>query len=1003
MSLFRKPKKIQRRMFCADDEDEGDPEPPPPPIISHEREKKENKPVKPTSLLSFADEEEDGEVFKVKKSSQSKRLAKRREKEKRRAPDGDSNKYDNNIQEEEKMVIDSSQQEKKKKRVTLEGLILSGREALAADGAGDVSDSPPEEEAEEEDQHGFHRYRAESVRAALAVAPGHIPDAALIHAARKTRQQAREIGGDYIALKTEAAPGSRLVRDDGSGDDDDEEGRVHVRGLDLPSDKPKRGTAAAPTNEELDSEVEEWEEQQMQKAMHAIPDIPGEGMAELNPFAAPPPPRLEGASHLRPLHHTRPLTSAHDLLAALTHRLEELQSGRERTFAERAEYLSRLARAGSVRAARAGRTARLDRAYRRAQAARGFLTDLVECLDEKMPALEALESRALALARRRCEYLVERRRADVRDQADDTLALTARPGAAKPVESEEKRRRCAEREGRRRARRMRREECAAAAGTPPSHRDGDSSDDSLPPDELHHYQRETEAIRAESGALFADTLPAWRSIRGVCAVLARWRRRCPALYSDAYVADCLPKLLGPYVRHQLILWNPLADEDNEDYEKMDWYKCLMMYGVRRERASDSSSGSSSSEGEEAPPPQVTEDSVRNDPDLGLVPAIVCRVLVPKLTELVEQAWDPMRVRACVRLRQLVVRLAALPRAAPALRPLAAAARARLAHAHRTDVFLPPLPPQNALRIPASPGAGSTGYVGLVLQPHRLPLRQKAEVYPLKLSDVPRMEGDARDRPGGHTPRGSLPVSSDAKCVVCVVCRQRGGGPGGRVLAALRGRGRAAAAGHTRAVRAAAAARRRAASAALARYATVLLVYAHLNGLVAYSFTHRTLGATLFKTLTPHKTMTLEDIDEMNHTETMSTKGTGGSTSPYSLPSNPQNFPPYDYIRPSKAGSALVAPPVLQVSMGDGNHLPSGDPSAETLCCAAGAAPGVMAAGAAAALADTVPRGGRLRPAALAILAALATRVLARLQSDNPLHLKALEQVRTVIAEARATE
>lgn len=58
MSLFRKPKKIQRRMFCADDEDEGDPEPPPPPpppVISQDREKKENKPVKP-ALLSFADE-----------------------------------------------------------------------------------------------------------------------------------------------------------------------------------------------------------------------------------------------------------------------------------------------------------------------------------------------------------------------------------------------------------------------------------------------------------------------------------------------------------------------------------------------------------------------------------------------------------------------------------------------------------------------------------------------------------------------------------------------------------------------------------------------------------------------------------------------------------------------------------------------------------------------------------------------------------------------------------
>lgn len=75
--------------------------------------------------------------------------------------------------------------------MTLEGLILSGREALAADGAGDVSDSPGEEE--EEDSRGFHKYRAESVRAALAVAPGHIPDAALIHAARKTRQQVWEV------------------------------------------------------------------------------------------------------------------------------------------------------------------------------------------------------------------------------------------------------------------------------------------------------------------------------------------------------------------------------------------------------------------------------------------------------------------------------------------------------------------------------------------------------------------------------------------------------------------------------------------------------------------------------------------------------------------------------------------------------------------------------------------------------------------------------------------
>lgn len=40
-----------------------------------------------------------------------------------------------------------------------------------------------------------------------------------------------------------------------------------------------------------------------------------------------------------------------------------------------------------------------------------------------MPQLEALEARALAMHKRRCEFLIERRRADVRDQAQDVMAM----------------------------------------------------------------------------------------------------------------------------------------------------------------------------------------------------------------------------------------------------------------------------------------------------------------------------------------------------------------------------------------------------------------------------------------------------------------------------------------------------------------------------------------------------------------------------------------------------
>ncbi|XP_038209335.1 PAX3- and PAX7-binding protein 1 [Zerene cesonia] len=794
MSLFRKPKRIQRRVFCADDDEDGEPEAPPPPVISN---KKENKPSKTPSLLSFVDEEEDGEVFKVKKSSQSKRLAKRREKEKRIQPEGDNHKIDNNVTEENE--VGEKEITKKKKKVTLEGLILSGREALAADGSGDISE---ESGNEDEDSRGFHQFRAESVRAALAVAPGHIPDAALIHAARKTRQQARELG-DYVPIKSDGR-GPRLIHED-DDEDDEEEGRIQVRGLELPSDKPKRGTAAIP-DEEMNSEGEEWEEQQMQKAVPSIVDITGEGSGELNPFAvAPPPPRLEAAPHLRALSAGPPPATASQLLDALSKRLNELQTDRQATLTKREECRDRLLAAARIRESRSARCKELDAAYKRAQAVRGYLTDLIECLDEKMPQLEALESRALLLHKRRCEFLVERRRADVRDQAQDVLALAARAGAAKPADSEEKRRRCAEREGRRRARRLRRE----AAGTAHLHRDGDSSDDDLPPADLLHHQHEAEAIRQSSAALFADALAAWRSVRGVCRSLARWRRAHAALYADAYVADCLPRLLAPYVRHQLILWNPLADEDNEDYEKMDWYKCLMMYGVRSEKSADDSEQSSSEEESEI---ILREDTVRDDVDLLLVPTIVDKVVLPKITELVEVAWDPMSVRACIRLRNILLRAAELP-VQSTLNKLSAAVSSRLANALSADVFLPTLPPHV-------------------------------------------LEG------GGN------------------------------------------------------------------------------------AFWRRCVGAG---------------------------------------------------VRLLRAALCLCAPPAPLA--GDRLALSL----IETLCCGAGAGGGPQLSSVAGALAHTLPRSGELRARALRRLAQLARLALARLQTDNPLHLKALEQARAVLAEAKAAE
>lgn len=55
----------------------------------------------------------------------------------------------------------------------------------------------------------------------------------------------------------------------------------------------------------------------------------------------------------------------------------------------------------------------------------------------------------------------------------------------------------------------------------------------------------------------------------------------------------------------------------------------MMYGVRPEHGADDSS-ESASEGEVESIP-VTESTVREDPDLLLVPSIISRVVLPCLT------------------------------------------------------------------------------------------------------------------------------------------------------------------------------------------------------------------------------------------------------------------------------------------------------------------------------------------------------------------------------------
>ena len=121
-----------------------------------------------------------------------------------------------------------------------------------------------------------------------------------------------------------------------------------------------------------------------------------------------------------------------------------------------------------------------------------------------------------------------------------------------------------------------------------------------------------------------------------------WRREYADCYRDAYIGLCLPKLFNPLVRLQLITWNPLEvkrilfsvtfsflkrerilklflslfpffQAQCANFEYMLWFESLLFYGFEEHSMLQ-----------------------RGDGDISLLPAIVEKVILSKLTGRVTQ-------------------------------------------------------------------------------------------------------------------------------------------------------------------------------------------------------------------------------------------------------------------------------------------------------------------------------------------------------------------------------
>uniref|UniRef100_A0A8C6V5Q6 GC-rich sequence DNA-binding factor 2 n=1 Tax=Neogobius melanostomus TaxID=47308 RepID=A0A8C6V5Q6_9GOBI len=151
------------------------------------------------------------------------------------------------------------------------------------------------------------------------------------------------------------------------------------------------------------------------------------------------------------------------------------------------------------------------------------------------------------------------------------------------------------------------------------------------PEEEEQCQKQMEDILLRSKTVFSDVKEDFYDVKKILSRFEEWRRSYSDSYHNAYISLCLPKLLHPIIRHQLLSWNPLKDK-SEDFENMPWFTALetFCHGHGHEELEHT--------------------------DRQTLTNVIEKTLFPKLTAYVEMVWEPVSLHQTVCLTDVCHRL-----------------------------------------------------------------------------------------------------------------------------------------------------------------------------------------------------------------------------------------------------------------------------------------------------------------------------------------------------------
>ncbi|XP_054584008.1 intron Large complex component GCFC2 isoform X3 [Eptesicus fuscus] len=184
-----------------------------------------------------------------------------------------------------------------------------------------------------------------------------------------------------------------------------------------------------------------------------------------------------------------------------------------------------------------------------------YVDNLIDCLNEKIINIQEIESSMHALLLKQAMTFMKRRQDELKQESTylQQLSRKAETSTNGSLVIDEKTQWILEEIESRRAQRRQ----ARALSGNCDHQEGTSSDDELSSADTADFQKSQGDILQDHKKIFEDVHDDFCNIQNILLKFQQWREKFPDSYYEAFIGLCIPKLLNPLIRVQLINWNPL--------------------------------------------------------------------------------------------------------------------------------------------------------------------------------------------------------------------------------------------------------------------------------------------------------------------------------------------------------------------------------------------------------------------------------------------------------------